>query len=115
MGIFSGPSGMIETLKVKAAPQDMVLSSHKLIPLENVVWCSPDLLFAAMDSLPRHRQNGDNICNLPGIIDLSEVVMNPNIVPSNVHWQNIDRSNQAGKTAKSRRSQQQTLQFNTNW
>jgi hypothetical protein len=63
-----------------------------------------------MDSLPRHRQNGDNFGNPPDIIDLSEVVMNPNMVPSNVHWQNNDRSNKAGKTAKSRRSPQQSPQ-----
>ena len=107
MGIFSGLSGMIEPVRVKAAPQDMLPSSRKLIPLENVVWRSPDLSFAAMDSLPRHHQNGDNFGNPPDIIDLSEVVMNPNMVPSNVHWQNIDRSNKAGKTAKSRRSPQQ--------
>ena len=110
MGIFSGLSGMIETVMVKAAPQDMLPSLRKLIPLENVLWRSPDLSFAAMDSLPRHRQNGANIGNLPDIIDLSEVVMDPNIVPSNVHWQNINRSNQAGKTAKSRRSPQQSPQ-----
>ena len=110
MGIFSGRSGMIETVRVKAAPQDMLPSSRNLIPLENVVRRSPDLSFAAMDSLARHRQNGDYIGDLPDIIDLSEVVMNPNMLPSNVHWQNIDRSNQAGKTAKSRRSPQQSPQ-----
>ena len=110
MGIFSGLSGMIETVRVKAAPQDMLPSSRKLIPLKNIVWRSPDLSFAAMDSLPRHRQNGDNFGNPPDIIDLSEVVMNPNMVPSNVHWHNIDRSVQAGKTAKSRGSPQQSPQ-----
>ena len=92
MGIFSGLSGMIETVRVKAAPHDALSSSRKLIPLENVVWRSPDLSFAAMDSLPRHRQNGDNVGNLPDIIDLSEVVMNPSAVPSKEHWQNADRS-----------------------
>ena len=101
---------MIGTVWVKAAPHNASSSSRKLIPLENVVWHSPDLSFAAMDSLPRHRQNGDNFGNPPDIIDLSEVVMNPNMVPSNVHWHNIDRSNQAGKTAKSRRSPQQSPQ-----
>jgi hypothetical protein len=101
---------MIETVRVKVAPQDMLPSSRKLIPLENVIWRSPDLSVAAMDSLPRHRRNGDNIGDLPDIIDLSEVVMNRNMVPFNVHWQNIDQSNQAGKPAKSRRSPQQSPQ-----
>ena len=110
MGIFSGLSGMIETVKVKAAPQDMLPSSRKLIPLENVVWRSPDLSFAAMDSLPRHRQNGDNVGNLPDIIDLSEVVMNPSALPSKEHWQNADRSDQAGKSAKTPASPQQSPQ-----
>ena len=63
-----------------------------------------------MDSLSLHRQNGYNIVNLSDIIDLSEVVMNPNMVLSKVHWQNIDRSNQAGKTAKTPRSPQQSQQ-----
>jgi len=91
MGIFSGLSGMIETVRVKAAPHDALSSSRKLIPLENVVWRSPDLSFAAMDSLPRHRQNGDNVGNLPDTIDLSEIVINPSAVPSKEHWQNADR------------------------
>jgi hypothetical protein len=82
MGVFSGLSVMIETLRVKAAPHNASSSLRKLIPLENVVWRSPDLSFAAMDSLPRHRRNGDNVGNLPDIIDLSEVVMNPTAVPS---------------------------------
>ena len=101
MGIFTGRSGMIETVRVKAAPQDMLPSLYKLISLENVVWCSPDLSSAAIVSLSLHRQNGDYIGDLPDIINLSEVVINPNMVTSNVHWQNIDRSNQARKTAKS--------------
>ena len=101
---------MIETVRVTAAPQDILPSLYKLIPLENVVWCSPDLSSAAMDSLSLHRQNGYNIVNLSDIIDLSEVVMNPNMVLSKVHWQNIDRSNQAGKTAKTPRSPQQSQQ-----
>ena len=110
MGIFSGLSGMIETVRVKAVPHDALSSSRKLIPLENVVWRSPDLSFAAMDSLPRHRQNGDNVGNLPDIIDLSEVVMNPSAVPSKEHWQNADRSDQAGKSAKTPASPQQSPQ-----
>ena len=110
MGIFSGLSGMIETVRVKTAPHDASLSSRKLIPLENVVWRSPDLSFAAMDSLPRHRQYGDNVGNLPDIIDLSEVVMNPSAVPSKEHWQNADRSDQAGKSAKTPASPQQSPQ-----
>ena len=40
---------------------------------------------AAIDPLPRPRQYGDGVGNLPNIIDLSEVVMNPNAVPSKVH------------------------------
>ena len=110
MGIFSGLSGMIETVRVKAAPHDALSSSRKLIPLENVVWRSPDLSFAAMDSLPRQRQNGDNVGNLPDIIDLSEIVMNPSAVPSKEHWQNADRSDQAGKSAKTPASPQQSPQ-----
>ena len=110
MGIFSGLSGMTATVRVKAAPHDALSSSRKLIPLENVVWRSPDLSFAAMDSLPRHRQNGDNVGNLPDIIDLSEVVMNPSAVPSKEHWQNADRSDQAGKSAKTPASPQQSPQ-----
>ena len=82
MGIFSGLSGMIETLRVKAAPHDALLSSRKLISLENVVWRSPDLSFAAMDSLPRHRQNGDNVGNLPDVSDLIEIVIVPSAAPS---------------------------------
>ena len=110
MGIFSGLSGMIETVRVKAAPHDALSSSRKLIPLENVVWRSPDLSFAAMDSLPRHRQNGDNVGNLPDIIDLSEIVMNPSAVLSKEHWQNADRSDQARKSAKTPASPQQSPQ-----
>ena len=110
MGIFSGLSGMIEAVGVKTAPHDALSSPRKLIPLENVVWRSPDLSFAAMDSLPRHRQNGDNVGNLPDIIDLSEVVMNPSAVPSKEHWQNADRSDQAGKSAKTPASPQQSPQ-----
>ena len=108
MGIFSGLSGMIETVRVKAVPHDALSSSRKLIPLENVVWRSPDLSFAAMDSLPRHRRNGDNVGNLSDIIDLSEGLMNPSAVPSKVYWQNIDRSDQAEKSAKTPASPQQS-------
>ena len=86
MGIFSGLSVMIETVRVKAAPHDALSSSRKLISLENIVRRSPDLSFATMDSLPRHRQNGDNVGNLPDITDLNEVVMNPSVVPSKEHW-----------------------------
>jgi len=82
MGIFSGLFGMFETVRVKAAPHDALSSSRKLIPLENVVWRSPDLSFAEMDFLTRHRQNGDNVGNLPDIIDPSEILMNPSAVPS---------------------------------
>jgi hypothetical protein len=110
MGIFSGLSGMIETVRVKAVPHDALSSSRKLIPLENVVWRSPDLSFAATDPLSHHRQNGGNIGNLPDIIDLSEIVMNPSAVPSKEHWQNADRSDQAGKSAKTPASPQQSPQ-----
>ena len=101
---------MIETVRVKAAPHNALSSSHKLIPRENVVWRSPDLSFATMDSLPRHRQNRDNVGNLPDIIDLSEVVMYPSAVPSKVYWQNIDRSDQAEKSAKTPASPQHSPQ-----
>jgi len=106
MGIFSGLSGMIETVRVKAAPHDALSSSRKLIPLENVVWRSPDLSLAATDPLSHHRQNGGNIGNLPDIIDLSEIVMNPRAVPSKMHSQNPDKSNQARKTPKTLASPQ---------
>ena len=110
MGVFSGLSVMIETLRVTAAPHNASSSSRKLIPLENVVWRSPDLSFAEMDSLPRHRRNVDNVGNLLDIIDLSEVVMNPTAVPSKVYWQSIDRSDQAEKSAKTPASPQQSPQ-----
>ena len=101
---------MIETVRVKAAPHNALSSSHKLIPRENVVWRSPDLSFATMDSLPRHRQNRDNVGNLPDIIDLSEIVISPSAVPSKEHWQNADRSDQAGKSAKTPAAPQQSPQ-----
>jgi hypothetical protein len=110
MGIFSCLSVMIGTVWVKAAPHNASSSSRKLIPLENVVWRSPDLSFAAMVSLPRHLRNGDNVGNLSDIIDLSEGVMNPSVVPSKVYWQNIDRSDQAEKSAKTPASPQQSPQ-----
>ena len=110
MGIFSGLSGMIETARAIAVPHDALSSSRKLIPLENVVGSSPDLSLAATDPLLRHRQNGDNIGYLTDIIDLCEVVMNPSVVPSKVHCQNADRSDQAGKSAKTPASPQQSPQ-----
>ena len=91
---------MIETVKAKAALHDASSSSRKLIPLEIVLWRSPDLSLAATGPLSRHRQHGDNVGNPPDIIGLSEVVMNPSVVPSKVHWQNAYRSNQVKKTAK---------------
>ena len=63
-----------------------------------------------MDSLPRHRQNGDNVGNLPDIIDLSEVVMHPSAVPFKVYWQNIDRSDRAEKSTKTSASPQRSPQ-----
>ena len=101
---------MIETLWVKAAPHNASSSSRKLTPLENVVWRSPDLSFATMDSLPRHHRNGDSVGNLPDIIVLSELVMNPSAAPSKVYWQNIDRSDQAEKSAKTAASPRQSPQ-----
>ena len=110
MSIFSGLSGMIETARAKAAPHGALSSSRKLIPLENVVWSSPDLSLAAIDPLLRHRLNGDNIGILPDIIDLSEVVMSPSAVPSKMYLQDADRSDQAEKSAKTPASPQQSLQ-----
>ena len=110
MCIFSGLSGMIETARAIAVPNDALSSSRKLIPLENVVWRSTDPSLAAIDPLPRHRRNGHNIGNLPDIIDLREVVMNPSVVPSKVHCQNADRSDQAEKSAKTPVSPQQSPQ-----
>ena len=110
MGIFSGLSGMIETARAKAAPHDTLSSSLKLIPLENVVWRSPDLSLDAIEPLHGHRQYDDDVCNLPDIIDLSEIVMNPSALPSKVHWQDADRSDQAGKSAKAPASPQQSPQ-----
>ena len=101
---------MIETERNKAAPHGALSSSRKLIPLENVVWSSPDLSLAAIDPLLRHRRGGDKIGYLRDIIDLSEVVMNPSVVPSKVHCQNADRSDQAGKSAKTPASPQQSPQ-----
>ena len=110
MGIFSCLSVMIGIVWVKAAPHNASSSSRKLIPLENVVWRSPDLSFATMVSLPRHLRNGDNVGNLSDIIDLSEGVMNPSVVPSKVCWQNIDRSDQAEKSAKTPTAPEQSPQ-----
>jgi hypothetical protein len=83
---------MIETTRAKAALHNALSSSCKLIPLENLVWRSSDLSLDAIEPLPGHRQNGDNVGNLLDIIDLSEVVINPSAVPSKEHWQNADRS-----------------------
>jgi hypothetical protein len=83
--IFSGLFEMIETSRAKAAPHDASSSYRKLTSIENVVWHSPDKSLAAIDPLPRPRQYGDDVGNFPNIIDLSEVVMNPNAVPSKVH------------------------------
>ena len=95
MGIFNNLSGMIETVRAKAAPHDALSSSRKLIPPENVVWRSPSKSFAAIDPLPRHRQYGDEVGNLPDIGDPSDVMMNLCAVPSRARWQNADRSNQS--------------------
>ena len=102
MFIFSSLSGMIDTVRAKTAPHDALPSSRKLIPLENVVWRSLDLSLAAIDPLPHDRQNIDNVGNIRDIISVSEVTMNPSLVPSKVHWQNTDRSNHAEKTPKHR-------------
>ena len=107
MGIFSGLSGMFETVRVGIrTAHDALSSSRKLIPLENVVWRSPDISAAAAEASPRNRHYG--VCDLPDIIDLSEIVMNPSVVPSKVHWQNASGSDQAGKTAKTQASSQLT-------
>ena len=95
MAIFNDLSGMIETLRAKAAPHDALSSSRKLIPPENVVWRSPSKSFVAIDPLPRHRQYGDEVGNLPDFVDPSDVVMNLCAVPSKVHWKYADRSNQS--------------------
>ena len=92
MDIFSGLTKMIEPTKAKAKPRDALSSFHKLIPLENVVWRSPDTSFAAIEILPCNRQYGDDFGNPLDKIDLSEVVMNLNVVPSKVHWQNTNLS-----------------------
>ena len=110
MGIFSGLSGMIETERNKAAPHGALSSSRKLIPLENVVWSSPDLSLAAIDPLLRHRRDGDKIGYLRDIIDLSEAVMNPSAVTSKMYLQDADRSDQTEKSAKTPASPQQSPQ-----
>jgi hypothetical protein len=110
MGIFRGLSGMIGTARAKAAPHGALLSSRKLIPLENVIWSSPDLSLAAIDPLLRHRLNGDHIGYLPDIIDLSEVVMSPSTVPSKMYLQDADRSDQAEKSAKTPTAPEQSPQ-----
>ena len=92
MVIFSGLSGMFETVRAVSAPRKILSSSRKLMPLENVVWRSPDISAAAAEASPRNRHYG--VCDLHDIIDLSEILMNPSVVPSKVHWQDADRSNQ---------------------
>jgi len=77
-----------------------------LIPLENAVWRSLNKSNYTIGLLPRHRRNGDNVGDPPDIIDLSEVVMNSSVVPSKVHWQNVDRSDQAEQPAKTLASPQ---------
>ena len=108
MAIFSGLSGMFETVRAASAPRKILSSSRKLMPLENVVWRSPDSSTAAAETSPRNRHYGGDVFDLPDIIDLSEVVMNPSTVPSKVHWQNASGSGQAGKTAKTQASSQPT-------
>ena len=44
-----------------------------------------DKSISAIGPLPRHRRNGNNVGDLPSIIDLSEVVISPSEVPSKVH------------------------------
>ncbi|MDC0649142.1 hypothetical protein OAQ37_01355 [Alphaproteobacteria bacterium] len=83
---------MIESTKATATPRDALSSSHKLIPLENVVWRSPDMSFAGIDTLPCNRQYVADSGNPLDIIDLKEVVMNLSVVPSKVHWQNTNPS-----------------------
>ena len=91
---------MIETFRGKAVLHDAVSSSRKLIPIDNVVWRSPDKSLAAIYPLPHHRQYGDDVGNLPTIIDFNEAVMNPNAVPFKLRWQNTAWSGQAEKTDK---------------
>ena len=100
MGIVNYLSRIIETLGAIAAPHYALHSSRKLIPLDIVVWRSPDKSLAVMDSLPRHHKSSDNVDNFLNIIDMSKVVMTPSAVPSKMHLQISSWSNQAGNTAK---------------
>ena len=104
MGIVNYLSRIIETSVAIAAPHYALHSSRKLIPLDIVVWRSPDKSLAVMDSLPRHHKSSDNVDSFLDIIDISEVVMTPSAVPSKMHLQISGRSNQAGNTAKTQQS-----------
>ena len=104
MGIVNNLSRIIESSGSIAAPHYALHSSRKLIPLDIVVWRSPDKSLAVMDSLSRHHKSSDNVDNFPDIIDMSEVVMTPSAVPSEMHLQISSRSNQAGNTAKTQQS-----------
>ena len=100
MGIVNYLSRIIEASGSIAAPHYALHSSRKLIPLDIVVWRSPDKSLAVMDSLPRHHKSSDNVDNFLDIIDMSEVVMTPSAVPSKMHLHISSRLNQAGNTAK---------------
>ena len=104
MGIVNYLSRIIEASVAIAAPHYALHSSRKLIPLDIVVWRSPDRSLAAMDSLPRHHKSSDNVDSFLDIIEMSEVVMTPSAVPSKMHLQISGRSNQAGNTAKTQQS-----------
>ena len=104
MGIVIYLARIIEASGSIAAPHYALHSSRKLIPLDIVVWRSPDKSLAVMDSLPRHHKSSDNVDNFLDIIDMSEVVMTLSVVPSKMHLQISGRSNQAGNTAKTHQS-----------
>ena len=65
MGIVNYLSRIIEASGSIAAPHYALHSSRKLVPLDIVVWRSPDKSLAAIDPLPRHRQYGGDVGNLP--------------------------------------------------
>ena len=100
MGIVNFLSRIIEILGGVAAPHYALHSSHKLIPLDIVVWLSLDKSLAVMVSLPCHHKSSNNVDSFLDTVDMSEVVMTPSAVPSKMHLQISGRSNQAGNTAK---------------
>ena len=104
MGIINYLSRIIEASVAIAAPHYALHSSRKLIPLDIVVWRSPDKLLAVMDSLPRHHKSSNNDDSFLDIIEMSDVVMTPSAVPSKMHLQISGQLNQAGNTAKTQQS-----------